>query len=65
MRGTTVVSSLRDVNGDGRLDRLVSFSMTALRAGGLSASAPALVLRPAGASPAWEAFDVTPPAVTP
>jgi hypothetical protein len=65
MRGTTVVSSLRDVNGDGRLDRLVSFSMSALRAGGLSASAPALVLRPAGAAPAWEAFDVTPPAVAP
>lgn len=64
-RGGIVSSSVRDMNGDGRLDRVVSFTMSALRDAGFSVSAHALVLRPAGASPTWEAFDVTPPNVVP
>jgi hypothetical protein len=65
MRGTVVSTSVRDMNGDGRIDRVVSFNMSALRTAGFSTSAPSLVLRLTGTTPAWEAFDVAPPAVIP
>ncbi len=64
-RGAAVNTSVADFDGDGRADRLVAFRMSDLRAAGFSASARDLVLRPAGASPAWEARDATPPTVTP
>jgi DNA/RNA endonuclease G (NUC1) len=64
-RGGIVSSSVRDMNGDGRADRVVSFAMSALRAAGFSTTARQLVLRPAGATPTWEAFDLTPPTVVP
>ncbi|MGZ8467830.1 MAG: DNA/RNA non-specific endonuclease [Gemmatirosa sp.] len=65
MRGTVVNTSVRDMNGDGRPDRVISFNMSALRAAGFSTTARELVLRPTGATPVWEAFDVTPPVVVP
>jgi DNA/RNA endonuclease G (NUC1) len=65
VRGTVVSTTVRDMNGDGRLDRTISFSMSALRAAGFSATARELVLRLAGATPAWEAFDLTPANVVP
>ena len=65
MRGTAVNTSVRDANGDGLPDRLVSFTMAAMRAAGFSTAAPQLLVRPAGASPTWEAFDLTPPTVVP
>jgi endonuclease G len=64
-RGGTVNSSVADVNGDGRLDRVIGFSTSALREAGFGAGASSLVLRPAGAAPAWEAVDPTPPRVAP
>jgi DNA/RNA endonuclease G (NUC1) len=65
-RGGVVSTSTRDVNGDGKLDRVVSFSTAALQAAGLSADAPALTMRLAGTSaPAWLASDPTPPVVAP
>lgn len=65
MRGGVVSSYVRDMNGDGRPDRVVSFTMSALRDAGFSPSGRQLVLRPVGPSPAWEAFDGTPPNVVP
>jgi hypothetical protein len=65
VRGTVVNSSVRDMNGDGRLDRVISFSMSALRAAGFSPANAGLVLRQADAAPTWEAFDAAPPTVVP
>ena len=65
-RGGVVNTSVRDVNGDGKPDRVVSFATSALRAAGFSASAPALTLRLAGGgTPDWVAGDPTPSAVVP
>jgi len=64
-RGAAVNTSVADFDGDGRADRLIAFRTSDLRAAGLTTAAHDLVLRPAGASPAWEARDATPPAVTP
>ncbi len=64
-RGTVVNTSLRDVNGDGRQDRVIGFSMSALRAAGFSVGASSLVLRPTATPTAWEAFDVSLPTVVP
>ena len=52
------------MNGDGRPDRVVSFSTSALRAAGLRAGS-ALTLVPAGAAPAFRGADATPPVVAP
>lgn len=65
-RGTVVNTSTRDVNGDGRLDRVVNFSVAQLRQAGFGTATPALTLRLAGAgTPAWLASDVTPATVAP
>ena len=64
-RGTVVNTSVRDVNGDGRVDRIIGFSMSALRSAGFSPGASSLVLRPTATPTPWEAFDVTPPSVVP
>jgi DNA/RNA endonuclease G (NUC1) len=65
LRNGAVNTSVRDMNGDGRPDRVVSFATSDLAAAGLSPAAPSLVLRPAGAVPAWEAVDGTPAVVVP
>jgi hypothetical protein len=59
MRGATVNSSVADVNGDGRLDRVIGFSTAALRSAGYLPGYSTLWLRPATAPYAWMAFDVT------
>ena len=65
-RNGVVNTSTRDVNGDGKLDRVVNFATSALRGAGFSTAAPALTLRPAGTgTPAWRASDPTPPVVAP
>jgi DNA/RNA endonuclease G (NUC1) len=65
-RSGVVNTSVRDVNGDGRPDRVVAFAMTELRAKGFSDTAPELTLRRAGTgAPAWLASDATPPTVLP
>lgn len=64
-RGAIVNTSVADVNGDGLADRIIGFSTSALRAAGFGPGAASLVLQLAGATPAWQAFDVNPPAVVP
>jgi endonuclease G len=65
VRGTSVNTSVADMNGDGRADRVIGFSTATLRAAGLAPGASSLVLRPVGSTPAWEAHDVAPPTVVP
>jgi len=65
MRGTTPNTSVADVNGDGRPDRLIGFAVSALKSAGFTTGASTLRLQPVGSSPAWEAIDVTPPNVVP
>jgi DNA/RNA endonuclease G (NUC1) len=64
-RGGVVNTSVRDMNGDGRADRVIGFATSALAAAGFGPGASTLVLRPAGSAPAWEAVDATPPTVVP
>ena len=64
-RGTVVNTSVRDVNGDGRADRIIGFSMANLRAAGFAVGASSLVLRPTATPTSWEAFDATLPTVVP
>lgn len=64
-RGTSHVTSVRDVNGDGRPDRLVSFAISALKVAGLVAGTPDLVLRDDVSAVHWQARDATPPVVVP
>ena len=65
MRGTTVNTSVADFNGDGRPDRLIGFSVAALRAAGFAPGAASIVLQLAGATPPWQAYDANPPIVVP
>jgi hypothetical protein len=58
-RGAVVNSSVADVNGDGRPDRIIGFSTAALRAAGYAPGYSTLWLRPAAAPYAWMAFDVS------
>ncbi len=58
-RGAVVNSSVADVNGDGRPDRIIGFSTAALRAAGYAPGYSTLWLRPATAPYAWMAFDVS------
>ena len=64
-RGTTVNSTVRDVDGDGRPDRVTGFATSALRTAGLAAGSANLVLRTAAALPAWLGFDLAPATVVP
>jgi hypothetical protein len=66
-RGGVVVSSVRDWNGDGRLDRMFSFQTSALAAAGLVAGsgADALVLHDEMSAAKWRASDAAPPAFVP
>jgi hypothetical protein len=59
MRGSSVNTSVADVNGDGRLDRVIGFSVAALRNAGYLPGYSTLWLRPATTPAAWMAFDVT------
>ena len=63
-RGSSVNTSLADVNGDGRIDRVIGFSMSALSAAGYGRNYHTLWLRPASAPYSWMAFDVTGNSVT-
>ena len=64
MRGASANSSLADVNGDGRMDRIIGFSTSSLAAAGYLPGYHTLTLRPAGSTYAWQAHDVTGNAVT-
>jgi hypothetical protein len=63
-RSGVVNTSVRDVDGDGRLDRLIGYNTSALRAVGFAPGASALVARPATAA-TWQASDIAPPSVVP
>jgi subtilisin family serine protease len=60
-----VISSVRDWNGDGLMDRLVSFRTADLVAAGLTAASPNLVLRDNISAAKWEAHDPAMPAFVP
>ena len=64
-RNGVVTTTVRDLDGDGRPDRQITFATSALRAAGFGVATPQLVLRPTGVAPAWEARDVAPPTVVP
>ncbi len=64
-RGAGVVTSVADVDGDGRADRLVGFATADLRAAGLVAGAPGLALRDLEGPVRWAAFTAAPVAVVP
>jgi hypothetical protein len=66
-RGGVVVSSLRDWNGDGRMDRMFSFQTSALVSAGLnvSADADALIMRDNISAQEWRARDAAPPHFVP
>ena len=66
-RGGVVVSSLRDWNGDGRMDRMFSFQTSALVSAGLnvSADADALIMRDNISAQKWRARDAAPPHFVP
>ena len=65
MRGAAPNTSLADMNGDGRMDRVVGFSTASLKAAGYARGGSGLSLRPATEPRAWHAFDVTPPTLVP
>ena len=58
-RNGVVNTAVRDVDGDGRPDRVIGFATSALRQRGLAVGPAALTLRPA-AGAAWQATDPTP-----
>lgn len=66
-RNGSVVSSTRDWNGDGLLDRMFSFQTSSLVAAGLGtgAGSDALVLRDMLSATIWSARDATPPSFVP
>ncbi|HEX4682784.1 MAG TPA: choice-of-anchor D domain-containing protein, partial [Gemmatimonadaceae bacterium] len=66
-RGGVVVTSVRDWNGDGRPDRMLSFQTTTLVAAGLHAGggADVLVLHDEISATKWRAFDAAPPTYVP
>jgi hypothetical protein len=64
-RNGIVVTSIRDYNGDGLLDRLLSFRTADLSAAGFTAVARGLMLRDNVSAAKWEAVDPQPPTVVP
>jgi hypothetical protein len=66
MRGTSYNTSLRDVDGDGRLDRLIGFSTATLKAAGFGTSAQGLLLRDVlSSTKQWEAVSSAPYVIQP
>jgi len=65
MRGSAANTSLADVNGDGRMDRIIGFSTSALKAAGFGPGATVIRMSSASAPGAWAAFEVKPPAIVP
>jgi hypothetical protein len=64
-RGTAYMTSITDVNGDGRPDRMLVFLKSALVAAGLSTSSSQLVLEDISGSVRFRAQDPAPPTVAP
>jgi endonuclease G len=64
-RGTAYMTSITDVNGDGRPDRMLVFQKSALVAAGLSTSSSQLVLEDISGSVRFRAQDPAPPTVAP
>lgn len=65
MRGTAYQTTVKDYNGDGRMDRLVTFTTASLRAAGLATSTSSLVLQDKISASKWEARDASLPAFVP
>jgi hypothetical protein len=66
-RGTAVVTSTRDFNGDGRMDRMFTFATSDLVAAGLTTTpgVSALILRDNISSSKWQARDAVLPTIVP
>jgi thermitase len=65
MRGTAYQTTVKDYNGDGRADRLVTFTTASLKAAGLSTSTSSLVLQDKISASKWEARDASLPSFVP
>ncbi len=65
MRGTAYQTTVKDYNGDGRADRLLTFTTASLKAAGLSTSTSSLVLQDKISASKWEARDASLPAFVP
>ena len=65
-RGAAYITSTRDWNGDGLVDRLVAFNMAALRAAGLTAGETNVVVQDViSASGQFQARDTVMPEIVP
>jgi subtilisin family serine protease len=65
MRGTAYQTTVKDYNGDGRADRLLTFTTASLKAAGLSTSTSSLVLQDKISASKWEARDASLPSFVP
>jgi len=65
MRGTAYQTTVKDYNGDGRADRLLTFTTSSLTAAGLSTSTSSLVLQDKISASKWEARDASLPSFVP
>lgn len=65
MRGTAYQTSTRDFNGDGRMDRQLTFTTTSLKAAGLTTGTTRLVLQNRSGAVRWEAHDLSLPSIVP
>lgn len=59
MRGNAPNTSIADINSDGIMDRVIGFSLSALKAAGYGPGYSTVWLRPASTQYTWAAFDVT------
>lgn len=65
MRGTSYQTTVKDYNGDGRADRLLTFTTASLKAAGLTTSTSQLVVQDKISASKWEARDASLPAFVP
>jgi subtilisin family serine protease len=65
MRGTSYQTTTRDFNGDGRMDRQLTFTTASLRAAGLTTSTSQLIVHDKISASKWEARDPSLPAFVP
>jgi len=63
-RGTSIITAVHDYNGDGYPDRMIGFTVAALKAAGFATTTTSLTLHPATGS-AWSASLATPPDIVP
>jgi hypothetical protein len=65
MRGTSYQTTVKDFNGDGRMDRQLTFTTASLKAAGLTTTTSQLVVHDKISASKWEARDASLPAFVP